>query len=58
MAARTITAEETGLVHELIDKARGAMRAIEAYDQPTVDRLCRPSPGPAGTNRRPSVSPT
>ena len=41
MAARTITAEETGLVHELIDKARGAMRAIEAYDQPTVDRLCR-----------------
>ena len=41
MAARTITAEETGLGHELIDKARGAMRAIEAYDQPTVDRLCR-----------------
>src|SRR6476659_8150440 len=41
MAARTITAEETGLVHELIGKARGAMRAIEAYDQPTVDRLCR-----------------
>ena len=41
MAARTITAEETGLVHELIDKARGAMRAIEDYDQPTVDRLCR-----------------
>ena len=41
MAVRTITAEETGLVHELIDKARGAMRAIEAYDQPTVDRLCR-----------------
>ena len=41
MAARTITAEETGLVHELIGKARGAMRAIEAYDQPTVDRLCQ-----------------
>jgi sulfoacetaldehyde dehydrogenase len=41
MAARTITAEETGLVQELIGKARGAMRAIEAYDQPTVDRLCQ-----------------
>jgi sulfoacetaldehyde dehydrogenase len=41
MAARTITAEETGLVHELIGKARGAMRAIEACDQPTVDRLCQ-----------------
>ena len=41
MAARTITAEETGLVHELIGKARAAMRAIEAYDQPTVDRLCQ-----------------
>ena len=41
MAARTITAEETGLVHELIGRARAAMRAIEGYDQATVDRLCQ-----------------
>jgi sulfoacetaldehyde dehydrogenase len=41
MAARTITAEETEIVHELIGRARAAMRAIEAYDQATVDRLCQ-----------------
>src|SRR4051812_31375394 len=41
MAARTITAEETEVVHELVDRARTAMRAIEHYDQATVDRICR-----------------
>ena len=41
MALRTITAEETGVVHELVGRARAAMRAIEHYDQATVDRLCR-----------------
>jgi sulfoacetaldehyde dehydrogenase len=41
MAARTITAEETGVVHELIGRARTAMRAIEGFDQATVDRLCQ-----------------
>src|SRR6187549_2190291 len=39
--ARTITAEETEVVHELVGRARAAMRAIEDYDQATVDRLCR-----------------
>lgn len=39
--ARTITAEETGVVHELVGRARDAMRAIEPYDQATVDRICR-----------------
>jgi len=39
--ARTITAEETEVVHELVGRARDAMRAIEHYDQATVDRICR-----------------
>ena len=39
--ARTITAEETEVVHELVDRARAAMRAVADYDQDTVDRLCR-----------------
>jgi sulfoacetaldehyde dehydrogenase len=41
MAARTITAEETEVVHELVGRARAAMAAIEQYDQATVDRICR-----------------
>jgi sulfoacetaldehyde dehydrogenase len=41
MAARTITAEETAVVQELVGKARAAMREIEPYDQATVDRLCQ-----------------
>jgi len=39
--ARTITAEETDVVAALVSNARAAMRAIEDYDQATVDRLCR-----------------
>jgi sulfoacetaldehyde dehydrogenase len=39
--ARTITAEETEVVHELVGRARAAMAAIEHYDQATVDRVCR-----------------
>jgi sulfoacetaldehyde dehydrogenase len=41
MAARTITAEETEVVHELVGRARAAMAAIEHYDQATVDRIIR-----------------
>ena len=41
MATRTITAEETDVVHALVGKARAAMQAIAHYDQDTVDRLCR-----------------
>jgi sulfoacetaldehyde dehydrogenase len=41
MMARTITAEETGVVHELVGRARAAMAAIAHYDQATVDRICR-----------------
>ena len=41
MAARTITAEETEVVQELVGRARAAMTAIEPYDQAAVDRLCR-----------------
>src|SRR6188508_1152155 len=38
---RTLTAEETDVVAALVGNARAAMRAIEHYDQATVDRLCR-----------------
>ena len=39
--ARAITTEETEVIHELVGRARAAMRAIEHDDQMTVDRLCR-----------------
>jgi len=38
---RAITAEETDVVHALVDRARAAMAAAEPYDQAAVDRLCR-----------------
>ena len=41
MATRAITAEETQLVQTFLDRARAAMRAIESFDQRTVDRLCQ-----------------
>src|SRR5215217_3967235 len=41
MAIRTITPEETELADALLARGRAAMTAIESYDQPTVDRLCR-----------------
>jgi sulfoacetaldehyde dehydrogenase len=39
--ARTITAEETEVVTELVQRARAAMSAIADYDQATIDRVCR-----------------
>ncbi|HJZ95399.1 MAG TPA: aldehyde dehydrogenase family protein [Candidatus Solibacter sp.] len=39
--AREITPEEKQYAQELLQRARCAMRAIERYDQVTVDRLCR-----------------
>jgi len=39
--ARPITQEEKDYAQELLSKARAAMKAIEGYDQETVDRLCR-----------------
>jgi sulfoacetaldehyde dehydrogenase len=39
--ARTITPEEQATARTLIERARAAMRAVEAYDQAAVDRLCR-----------------
>ena len=41
MAVRTITAEETGVVQQLVSNARAAMREIDGYDQAAVDRLCQ-----------------
>jgi sulfoacetaldehyde dehydrogenase len=38
---RTITAEETQVVQQLVGRARAAMAAIDHHDQPTVDRICR-----------------
>jgi sulfoacetaldehyde dehydrogenase len=51
MAARAITEEETVLVHELTGKARAAMRAIEDYDQASVDRLCQAVAWAGGTEQ-------
>ena len=39
--ARAITEEEKQYAQELLERARCAMRAIEGYDQATVDRLCQ-----------------
>jgi sulfoacetaldehyde dehydrogenase len=39
--ARAITDEEKQYAQELLQRARCAMRAIENYDQETIDRLCR-----------------
>src|SRR5690349_9895301 len=39
--SRAITVEEKQLANRLLERARSAMRAIEQYDQPAVDRLCR-----------------
>ena len=39
--ARTITPEEQATARTLLDRARAAMRAVERYDQPAVDRLCQ-----------------
>jgi acyl-CoA reductase-like NAD-dependent aldehyde dehydrogenase len=39
--SRAISAEETGIVHELVGRARAAMAAIADYDQAAVDRVCR-----------------
>jgi sulfoacetaldehyde dehydrogenase len=38
---RTITPEEKAAAQELLTRARAAMRAVEAFDQAAVDRLCR-----------------
>ena len=47
--ARIITAEETGVVTELVARARAAMAAIASYDQAAVDRTCQ-AVGWAGGN--------
>ncbi len=39
--ARAITEEEKQYAQELLQRARCAMRAIEGYDQRTIDRLCQ-----------------
>jgi sulfoacetaldehyde dehydrogenase len=39
--ARAVTQEEKQYAQELLQRARCAMRAIEHYDQKTVDRLCQ-----------------
>jgi len=41
MATRAITPVEAQIVEALLQRARAAMKAIENYDQATVDRLCQ-----------------
>jgi sulfoacetaldehyde dehydrogenase len=38
---RAISEEEQAIAQALLARARAAMRAVESYDQPAVDRLCR-----------------
>ena len=38
---RSITEEERKLADDMLQRARVAMRAVEHYDQETVDKLCR-----------------
>jgi acyl-CoA reductase-like NAD-dependent aldehyde dehydrogenase len=38
---RSINEDEKQTANRLLENARAAMRAIEHYDQPAVDRLCR-----------------
>src|SRR5882724_9863496 len=39
--ARAITEDEKQYAHELLERARHAMKAIEHYDQERIDGLCR-----------------
>jgi sulfoacetaldehyde dehydrogenase len=39
--ARSISDEEKAAAQDLLRRARAAMAAVDHYDQPTVDRLCR-----------------
>jgi sulfoacetaldehyde dehydrogenase len=39
--ARLITEEEKRIAQELVERARAAMKAIECYDQGSIDRLCQ-----------------
>ena len=50
-AIRAITPSEKSLAAGLLERARAAMKAIEPYDQATVDRLCR-AVGWAGGNEQ------
>jgi hypothetical protein len=45
--ARALTEDERQYASALLARARAAMKAIEHYDQATVDRLCQAprSPG-------------
>jgi sulfoacetaldehyde dehydrogenase len=41
LMSRALTENERHYANHFLQKARAAMRAIENYDQPAVDRLCR-----------------
>ena len=51
MPVRPITPEEKAYADELLQKARGALKEIEHYDQARVDRLCQ-AIGWATTNEK------
>ena len=51
MSARTISEEETEVALGLLNRARAAMAAIDAYDQAQVDRLCRAVAWAAGNEK-------
>jgi sulfoacetaldehyde dehydrogenase len=53
MAERTITAEEQQTCSDLIQRARAAMKAAEAFDQATSIVCAARWPGPAATKPAP-----
>ncbi len=56
--ARLITEEEKQAAHELVERARAAMKCIEDYDQARVDRLCQAVGGRPPTRKRSPAWPT
>lgn len=51
LMAGVSSADESAVVQELAGRARVAMRAIESYDQATVDRLCQAVAWAGGNER-------
>jgi sulfoacetaldehyde dehydrogenase len=51
MMKRVVSEEEKQYAQELLQKARVAMKAIEDYDQATIDRLCRAIAWAAGNEK-------
>src|SRR5262245_18562580 len=50
-APRSVTPEEQAIARDLLQNARASMQIPEAFDQATVDRLCRAVAWAAGNEK-------